>query len=74
MRGASVIAILIAALAVALVARGQSEPRVPMLIATALAIGLAVLLGMASVTLIFLGKRSGHQPDAGADPFESNES
>ena len=47
MRVAAAFSIVIAALAVALVARGQSELHIHMLIATALGIGLTVLLGTA---------------------------
>jgi cation transporter-like permease len=74
MRIAAAFAIIIAALAILLVARGQSELHIHMLIATALGIGLTVLLGMALMTLIFLSNRSGHDADAGAPPHESDES
>lgn len=70
MRVAAAFSIVIAALAVALVARGQSELHIHMLIATALGIGLTVLLGTALMTLIFLSNRSGHDADAGAPPSE----
>lgn len=66
MRIAAAFSIIIAAIAVLLVARGQSEVHVHMLIATALGIGLTVLLGTALMTLIFLSNRSGHDDDAGA--------
>ena len=74
MRVAAVFSIVVAALAVALVARGQSELHIHMLIATALGIGLTVLLGTALMTLAFLSNRSGHDADAGATPFERDES
>ena len=70
MRVAALFAIAIAALAVALVARGQPELHVHMLIATALGIGLTVLLGTALMTLVFLSSKSGHDADAGAAPSE----
>jgi hypothetical protein len=44
-----------------------------MLIATALGIGLAVLLGIALMTLIFLSSSSGHDAEAGAPPPERDE-
>jgi len=44
-----------------------------MLIATALGIGLTVLLGIALMTLIFLSNRTGHDADAGAPHSESDE-
>jgi len=74
MRVAAAFSIVIAALAVLLVARGQSELHIHMLIATALGIGLTVLLGTALMTLIFLSDRSGHDADAGARPSERDES
>jgi uncharacterized membrane protein len=70
MRVAAAFSVVIAALAVVLVARGQSELHVHMLIATALGIGLTVLLGTALMTLIFLSNRSGHDDKAGATVFE----
>lgn len=73
MRVAAAFSIVIAGLAVALVARGQSELHVHMLIATALGIGLTVLLGTALMTLVFLSNRSGHDADAGARPHERDE-
>ena len=73
MRVAAAFSIVIAVLAVALVARGQSELHVHMLIATALGIGLTVLLGTALMTLVFLSNSSGHDADAGAAPYERDE-
>ena len=66
MRWQRPVSIVAAALAVAMVARGRSEPHIHMLIATALGIGLTVLLGAAVMTLIFLSNGSGHEADAGA--------
>ena len=73
MRVAAAFSIVIAALAVALVARGQAELHIHMLIATALGIGLTVLLGTALMTLIFLSNSSGHDADAGAPPSERDQ-
>ncbi len=73
MRLAAAFSIVIAALAVVLVARGQSELHVHMLIATALGIGLTVLLGTALITLIFLSNNSGHDADA-ANPRQRDKS
>ena len=64
MRVAAAFSIVIAALAVALVARGQSELHIHMLIATALGIGLTVLLGTALMALVFLSAESGHDEAA----------
>ena len=73
MRVAAALAIVIAAIAVLLVARGQSQLHVPTLITIALGIGLTVLLGIALMTLIFLSNRTGHDADAGAPHSESDE-
>jgi len=73
MRLAAVFSIVIAALAVVPVAHVQSELHVHILIATALGIGLTVLLGTALMTLTFLSNHSGH--DAGvAGPHQKDES
>ncbi len=70
MRAAAAFSIVIAALAVALVMRGQDEVHIHMLIATALGVALTVLLGTALMTLIFLSNSSGHDAEAGAPPSE----
>lgn len=56
----AVLSILIAAIAVVLVARGDPTVHVHMLIATALGIGLTVLLGTGLMTLVFVSSSSGH--------------
>lgn len=73
MRVAAAFSIVIAGIAVLLVARGQSELHIHMLIATALGIGLSVLLASALMSLIFLSHRSGHGADAGAPHSESDD-
>jgi len=60
----ALLSIAIAALAVVIVARGDEGTHVHMLIATALGVGLAVLLGTALMTLSFLSSSSGHDEDA----------
>ena len=64
MRVAALFAMAIAALAMVLVAHGDTEPHVHMLIATALGAGLMVLLGIALMTLLFLSNRMGQDSDA----------
>ena len=64
MRWAAAFSVAIAALAVILVARGDSEVHIHMLIATALGVGFSVLLGTALMTLVFLSNRSGHDQQA----------
>ena len=60
----ALLAIVIAAIAVVLVARGDGTTHVHMLIATALGIGLTVLLGTSLMTLAFLSSSSGHDDQA----------
>lgn len=60
----ALLSIAIAALAVALVVRGDPGVHVHMMIATALGVGLSVLLGSALMTLTFLSSSSGHDDDA----------
>jgi len=64
MRWMSLVALLAAGLAVAFVARGESELKIHMLIATALGAGLSVLLGAALMSLTFLSSGSGHDEEA----------
>lgn len=56
--------IVIAAIAVLLVARGDEGFHPQMMIATALGVGLTVLLGTALMTLVFLSSSSGHDDAA----------
>ena len=60
MRRGAAFSSAIAALAVALVARGDSELHWHMLIATALGTGLTVMMGISLMSLIFLSNSSGH--------------
>jgi hypothetical protein len=60
----ALLSIVIAATAVLLVARGDTTIHIHMLIATALGIGLTVLLGTALMTLSFLSASSGHDEQA----------
>lgn len=64
MRLMALFAVIIAAIAVLLVARGDTEMHIHMLIATALGVGLTVLLGTALMTLAFLSSKSGHDEQA----------
>ena len=57
-------AALVAAIATLLVARGQTEVHIHMLIATALGMGLAVFIGGALMLLIFYSAASGHDEAA----------
>jgi len=71
MRVLALLAVVVAALAVALVARGDTGFHPHMLIATALGVGLTVLLGTGLMTLAFLSSSSGH--DEQASRFEEND-
>jgi peptidoglycan/LPS O-acetylase OafA/YrhL len=56
------LSVAIAAIAVVLVARGDPAPlaHINMLIATALGVGLTVLVGTGLMTLVFISNSSGH--------------
>jgi hypothetical protein len=56
--------VAIAAIAVLLVARGDEIVHIHMLIATALGVGLSVMLGIALMSLVFLSSRMGQDADA----------
>jgi hypothetical protein len=60
----ALLSILIASIAVVLVARGDPTIHIHMLIATALGIGLTVLLGTGLMTLAFISSSSGHDDQA----------
>jgi len=62
----ALLSIIVAAIAVILVNRGDSSLHLNMLIATALGVGLTMLLGSSLMTLVFLSAESGHDEAAGA--------
>ena len=64
MRWGGLFSLAIAAIAVVLVAQGDETVHIHMLIATALGVGLSVLLGIALMTLVFLSSRMGQDADA----------
>jgi hypothetical protein len=61
----AVLSVIVAAIAVLLVARGQDEVRIHMLVATALGTGFMVLVGGALMSLVFLSASSGHDDSIG---------
>ncbi|QNM81937.1 hypothetical protein H8M03_07780 [Sphingomonas sabuli] len=65
MKWLALLSIVIAAIAVLLVARGDDGVHIHMLIATALGVGLTVLLGTGLMVLSFLSSSSGHDDAAG---------
>lgn len=60
----ALLSIVIAAIAVVLVTSGAGEIHASLIIATALGIGLTVLLGTGLMTLVFLSASSGHDDEA----------
>lgn len=64
MRWLGLLSVVVAAIAVLLVARGDDSVHVHMLVATALGVGLTVLLGTGLMTLSFLSSSSGHDDQA----------
>lgn len=56
----ALLAIVVAAIAVLLVAIGDEGVHIHMMIATALGVGLTILLGAALMSLAFLSSSSGH--------------
>lgn len=63
MRWAALFSVAVAAVAVVLVVRGDSELHIHMLIGTALGVGVSVLLGAALMTLILLSNSTGFDAD-----------
>lgn len=64
MKWMALFSILVAAIAVLLVARGEEVVHVHMLVATALGVGLTVLLAGALMSLVFLSSSGGHDDQA----------
>ena len=69
----ALLSIVIAAIGVVLVTRGAGEVHASLIIATALGIGLTVLLGTALMTLAFLSNSSGHDDAATPHIHEGDE-
>jgi hypothetical protein len=60
----ALLSVVIAAIAVVLVTRGEGEIHASLIIATALGVGFTVLLGTSLMTLAFLSNESGHDEQA----------
>jgi hypothetical protein len=69
----ALLSIVIAAIGVVLVTRGGGEVHASLIIATALGIGLTVLLGSGLMVLMFLSSSSGHDEVAGKTQEENGE-
>lgn len=65
------LAIIVAAIAMILVSRGDPTLHINMLVATGLGVGITVLLGTSLMTLAFLSAESGH--DEAARPHMHDE-
>jgi hypothetical protein len=66
------LSIVIAAIAVILVTRGAGEVHASLIIATALGVGLTVLVGTGLMTLVFISNSSGHDDAASSRHKESD--
>lgn len=71
MRLMGLLSIICAAIAVWLVGQGDSDWHINMMIATALGVGLTVLLATALISLAFLSDASGHDEQAHYPPEET---
>jgi hypothetical protein len=69
----ALLSIVIAGIAVILVSRGEDRPHIHMMIATALGIGLTVLLGTGLMTLAFLSADTGHDDQASTYVHQEND-
>jgi hypothetical protein len=66
------LSIVIAAIGVVLVTRGAGEIHASLIIATALGIGLTVLVGTGLMTLVFISNSSGHDEEAARSHQEND--
>ena len=69
----ALLSVVIAAIAVVLVTRGEGEVHASLIIATAVGIGLTVLVGTSLMTLVFLSNESGHDEAAGGTQKKDKE-
>jgi hypothetical protein len=69
----ALLSVVIAAMAVFLVTRGEGEIPVSLILATAAGIGFTVLLGTSLMTLAFLSADSGHDEAAAQRIHEESE-
>ena len=70
----ALLSIVMAAIGVVLVTRGAGEIHASLIIATALGVGLTVLLGTGLMTLVFLSSSSGHDDQASPQVHKEDES
>ena len=63
---------VVAAIAVVLVTRGEGEIHPSLVIATAVGVGLTMLVGTGLMTLVFISNSSGHDEAAGGTHEEKD--
>ena len=68
MRRMALLSLAAAIVAVAIVASGDDQVHIHMLIATGLGVGLTMLLGTALMSLVFLSSAIGHDDEATRKP------
>ena len=69
----ALLSVVIAGIAVALVTAGAGEVHASLIIATALGVGLTVLLGSGLMALMFLSSESGHDEAARGSGSKEND-
>jgi len=69
----ALLSIVIAVIAVLLVTRGEGEVHASLIIATALGVGLTVLLGTGLMALMFISSDSGHDDAAGGSAHDKDD-
>ncbi len=69
----ALMSVVIAAIAVVLVTRGPGEIHASLIVATALGVGLMVLVGTGLMALVFISNDSGHDEAAGGAHKEDKE-
>ena len=69
----ALLSVVIAAIAVALVTQGAGEVHASLIIATALGVGLTVLVGTSLMTLVFISNSRGHDEAASGTLKEAPE-
>ena len=69
----ALLSVVVAAIAVALVTAGAGEVHASLIIATALGVGIMMLLGSALMALMFLSSDSGHDEAASHSKGEDEE-
>ena len=69
----ALLSLVMAVIGVVLVTRGEGEVHASLIIATALGVGLTVLVGSALMSLVFLSSSGGHDEEASRTHRENDE-